>query len=113
MKLSWKALWRCVLKQNHLPLKLAVSILLVGFSFRLLFSHQSNGFSDVTDTPDIEKTISPEPPVSVDFYEDSDQNPPVSVDSSEDRDQIPQRGTRVCAISKWVSCILLQFSLIC
>ncbi|GFZ01492.1 TRICHOME BIREFRINGENCE-LIKE 23 [Actinidia rufa] len=77
MKLSWKALWRYVLKQNHLPLKLAVSILLVGFSFRLLFSHQSNGFSDVTDTPDIEKTISPEPPVSV--------------DSSEDRDQIPQR----------------------
>ncbi|KAL6979500.1 Protein trichome birefringence-like 23 [Sarracenia purpurea var. burkii] len=98
MKLNWKGWWRCFWKHDHLLVKLGVSIILVGFSFRLLFS-QSPGFSNVVETPNLEKSTSQEPPVSVDFSrrppdsvelpEDRNQKPPASADFPEDRDQKP------------------------
>lgn len=54
-------------KQNHFVFKLAISILLVGFAFRLLFSQSSNVNPNVTDdnininTPVVENGVKPIP----------------------------------------------------
>uniref|UniRef100_A0A5B7BGU1 Uncharacterized protein n=1 Tax=Davidia involucrata TaxID=16924 RepID=A0A5B7BGU1_DAVIN len=88
MRLNWKSWWWPLHKHNHLLVKLAVSILLVGLAFRLLFS-RSNGFSNVAETPFLEKTVNPNPPVSVDF--------------PENRDQIPQKEKCDLFTGDWIS----------
>ncbi|KAA8528260.1 hypothetical protein F0562_035489 [Nyssa sinensis] len=74
MKLNWKAWWCSLHKHNHFLVKLAVSILLAGLAFRLLFSG-SSGFSNVAEIPFLEKTVTPKQPVSVDFPENRDPIP--------------------------------------
>ncbi|KAG5539568.1 hypothetical protein RHGRI_019935 [Rhododendron griersonianum] len=103
MKWNWKAWWWCIRRNNYFLVKFAVSILLVGLSFRLLFSQSTSGFSKVAQNPFIDKTMSPESTFVKDF-EDRDQMPPKVgdmdlvrpdlVDFSEARDQIP--GTEKC-----------------
>lgn len=84
-------------------MKFAVSILLVGLSFRLLFSQSTTGFSKVAQNPFIDKTMSPESTFVKDFEDrdhmppkvgDMDQVPPDLVDFSEARDQFPGTGTQ-------------------
>lgn len=62
MKQNW---WRSAYKQNHLVFKLGISILFVGFGFRLLFSQSSSVIPDVSDnnidTPVAEKNVKPIP----------------------------------------------------
>ncbi|CAI9274505.1 unnamed protein product [Lactuca saligna] len=62
MKQNW---WRSAYKQNHLVFKLGISILFVGFGFRLLFSQSPSVIPDVsdnnTDTPVAEKNVKPIP----------------------------------------------------
>ncbi|KAH7863985.1 hypothetical protein Vadar_024322 [Vaccinium darrowii] len=99
MNWNWKASWWFVRKNNYFLVKFAVSILLVGLSFRLLFSQSTTGFSNVEQTPFIDETMRPESRNSKEFegidkrppkFEDIDQMPTDSVNSSEDRDQIHQ-----------------------
>lgn len=74
MGLNWR-LWS-LHKHNHLLVKVAVSILLMGLAFRLLFVH-----STVPETPFVEKPVIP--------------NPPVSEDVPEIRDPIPEKGDQI------------------
>ncbi|CAK9143193.1 unnamed protein product [Ilex paraguariensis] len=74
MLFNWKSWWWSLHKHNYLLVKLGVSILLLGFAFRLLFS-QSTGFSEVSETPFLEKTENPVAPVSDGFGENTDQIP--------------------------------------
>lgn len=68
MGLNWR-LWS-LHKHNHLLVKVAVSILLMGLAFRLLFVH-----STVPETPFVEKPVIPNPPVSEDVPEIRDPIP--------------------------------------
>lgn len=68
MGLNWR-LWS-LHKHNHLLVKAAVSILLMGLAFRLLFVH-----STVPETPFVEKPVIPNPPVSEDVPEIRDPIP--------------------------------------
>lgn len=68
MGLNWR-LWS-LHKHNHLLVKVAVSILLMGLAFRLLFVH-----STVPETPFVEKPAIPNPPVSEDVPEIRDPIP--------------------------------------
>lgn len=74
MGLNWR-LWS-LHKHNQLLVKVAVSILLMGLAFRLLFVH-----STVPETPFVEKPAIP--------------NPPVSEDVPEIRDPIPEKGDKI------------------
>ncbi|KAF5951722.1 hypothetical protein HYC85_009666 [Camellia sinensis] len=92
MKLNWKPWWWFFHKHHQLLVKLSVSILLLGLTLRLLFS-KSTGFSNVAETPFIEKTMSSEPPVLIDsspIEKTMNPEPQVSVDFMEDSDQIPR-----------------------
>lgn len=68
MGLNWR-LWS-LHKHNQLLVKVAVSILLMGLAFRLLFVH-----STVPETPFVEKPVIPNPPVSEDVPEIRDPIP--------------------------------------
>lgn len=68
MGLNWR-LWS-LHRHNHLLVKAAVSILLMGLAFRLLFVH-----STVPETPFVEKPVIPNPPVSEDVPEIRDPIP--------------------------------------
>lgn len=68
MGLNWR-LWS-LHKHNHLLVKAAVSILLMGLAFRLLFVP-----STVPETPFVEKPVIPNPPVSEDVPEIRDPIP--------------------------------------
>ncbi|XP_057968589.1 protein trichome birefringence-like 23 [Malania oleifera] len=59
MKFHWKACF--VSKQNHLLAKLAVSLLLVGIAFRIVFF----GFSPVAESPFLQKDVISKQPVPV------------------------------------------------
>ncbi|KAK9275089.1 hypothetical protein L1049_022348 [Liquidambar formosana] len=95
MKLNGK-LW-CFHKHNHLLVKVVVSILLVGLAFRLLF-FRSIGFSPVLETPLLEKTTVPEPPVSVDLVPEST----VPVNFPQNGDQLPHGEKCDLLIGDWI-----------
>lgn len=61
MKQNW---WNSVYKQNHFVFKLGISILLVGFGLRLLFSQSETVIPNAIDynvinTPGVEKDLKP------------------------------------------------------
>lgn len=69
-------------KHNHLLVKVAVSFLLIGLAFRLLFVHSS-----VPEAPFVEKPVIPIPPVIPD--------PPVPEEVQLLRDPIPEKGDQI------------------
>ncbi|KAF8412140.1 hypothetical protein HHK36_000096 [Tetracentron sinense] len=81
-------------KPNHVFVKFAISILLMGLAYRL-FSPHSIGFSSVAETtPFVDKTGAPEASIPVES--------PVSVKVPEIEDQIPQKEKCDIFAGDWV-----------
>ncbi|OVA01923.1 PMR5 N-terminal domain [Macleaya cordata] len=81
-------------KQNHLYVKFAVSILLMGLAFRLFYSNNNNSIrvSPVSESPFVEKTVG----------ENSTAPASNSVDVQENSDQIPQKETCDLSTGDWI-----------
>ncbi|OVA01922.1 PMR5 N-terminal domain [Macleaya cordata] len=90
MRFEWNP-WS-LRKQNHLFVKFAVSILLMGLAFRFFYSH-SMGVSPVTETPFIGTTVAEEAPAPAE----------ISVQVPENRDQIiPQKEKCDIFVGDWI-----------
>ena len=80
MGLNWRQ-WS-LHKHNHLLVRVAVSLLLMGLAFRLLFVH-----STVPEAPFVEKPVIASAPVIL--------NPPVSEEIQVTRDPNPAKGDQI------------------